>query len=66
MLARLGKRGLVEYIAFIGHLTIVLRMFMALDVPGLPSDKEDVLRVIRGIRDGSIPVPDSKEAVRVG
>jgi hypothetical protein len=66
MLARLGKRGLVEYVAFIGHLTIVLRMFMALDVPGLPSDKEDVLRVIRGIGDGSIPVPDSKEAVRVG
>ena len=66
MLGRLGKRGLVEYVAFIGHLIVVLRMFQALDVPSKLNSREDMMALLKGIRDGSVAIPDKITAVRVG
>jgi hypothetical protein len=62
----LGLRGLVEYTAFIGHLTVVLRMFQALDVPSELNSLEDLLALLAEIRSGSVEVPDVVTAVRVG
>jgi hypothetical protein len=64
--AELGQRGLVEFTAFIGHLIVVLRMHQALDVPGGLQSREDVLDLVRRIREGSVDVPDASKAVRVG
>jgi hypothetical protein len=66
MLDRLGKRGLVEYVAFIGHLIVVLRMFQAFDVPSKLNSREDMMALLKGIRDGSVEIPDKITAVRVG
>jgi alkylhydroperoxidase family enzyme len=62
----LGLRGIVEYTAFIGHLTIVLRMHQAFDVPGDLDSREELLALVRGIREGAVEVPDAVDAVRVG
>lgn len=66
MLERLGLRGIVEYTAFIGHLIVVLRMYQALDVPATLNSREDVLELIRGLRAGTVEVPDKVAAVRAG
>jgi hypothetical protein len=66
MNTRLGARGVVEYVLFIGHLTIVLRLHQALGVLGAPTTREEVDELIRGLRDGSIPVPAPVDAVKVG
>jgi hypothetical protein len=47
-------------------LTVVLRMFQALDVPSELNSLEDLLALLAEIRSGSVEVPDVVTAVRVG
>ena len=61
MLDRLGARGLVEYTGFILWLQWIIRMMQALDTPNLPESEVD--RIIAGLRDGSIPIPDAQARI---
>jgi hypothetical protein len=58
---RLGSRGVVEYTGFILWLQWIIRMMQALGVHN-PSD-EEIDAIVRGLRDGSVPIPDFKERI---
>jgi hypothetical protein len=61
MQEHLGTRGLVEYTGFILWLQWIIRMMQALGVTSPPDDEIDAL--IRGLRDGSIALPNFHERI---
>jgi hypothetical protein len=58
---RLGLRGAIDYTIWITFLNLILRLFQAFGAPDVTD--EDVQRVIDGIREGSIAVPDFRERI---
>jgi hypothetical protein len=58
---RLGARGLVEYTGFILWLQWIIRMMQTLDTDAV-SD-EEIERILAGIKDGSIEVPNFRERI---
>jgi len=62
MTERLGRRGALEFTIFCGFLLMTIRLWQAVGVPE-PSD-EEMDELFRGLRDGSVPVPDP--AARIG
>jgi hypothetical protein len=62
LVARLGRRGALEFTVFCGFLLMTVRLWQALGVPD-PTD-EEIDELFRGLLDGSIDVP-SPEA-RIG
>jgi hypothetical protein len=58
---RMGPRGLVEYAGFILWLQWIMRMMQTLGVRNPPDEEIDA--IIRGLRDGSVPIPNFKERI---
>jgi hypothetical protein len=56
---RLGPRGIVDYAGFILWLQWIIRMMQMIQVDD-PSE-EDIDALVRGLRDGSVPVPDFRQ-----
>lgn len=61
MQKRLGSRGLVEYTGFILWLQWIMRMMQALGTSDPPDEEIDA--IVRGLRDGSIPIPNFQERI---
>jgi alkylhydroperoxidase family enzyme len=61
MSARLGKRGALEFTVFISFLLMTIRLWQALGVPN--PDDEDIAKLIQGLIDGSVEVPDPKARI---
>lgn len=59
MRERLGSRGIVEYAGFILWLQWIIRMMQMLGVHNPPDEEIDA--IVRGLRDGSVPVPNFRE-----
>jgi hypothetical protein len=62
MRARLGDRGVVEYAAFILWLQWIIRMMQVVGCHDV--DDAEIAALIKGIKDGTIPVPDFRERIR--
>jgi hypothetical protein len=56
---RLGSRGLVEYSGFVLWLQWIIRMMQMIEVDD-PSE-EAIDDLVRGLRDGSVPIPDFRQ-----
>lgn len=56
---RLGSRGIVDYAGFILWLQWIIRMMQVIQVDD-PSE-EEIDALVRGLRDGSVPVPDFRQ-----
>lgn len=62
MADRLGERGTIEFTLFVCFLLMTMRMWQAVGVPD--PDDEEMDRLVSGLIDGTIPVPDP--AARIG
>jgi hypothetical protein len=58
---RLGARGLVEYTGFILWLQWIIRMMQVLDTDSVSDEEID--RLLAGIKDGSVRVPNFRERI---
>ncbi len=58
---RFGERGAIELTTFCAFLLMTLRLWQALGVPDLEPDEVDAL--IRGLRDGTIPIPSAEARI---